>query len=410
VVKNIKKGDGTMAKYKSIFTRAVHAGERGPKPDFKPVSTPIYNSVGYLYEDLKDLDAVFGNERPGYVYARYGSPTNSALEEVLADLEEGEEALTFGSGMAAVYAALMAAGVKAGASLLSAFDVYGATYAICARLLPDWGVKTKFVDVTDLGEVQRVLAELKPAAIILETISNPLMKVADIPAITKLAHRAGAKVIVDNTFATPVLYQPLKHGVDFCVHSTTKYIGGHGDVLGGAIVSSKANRKILHEIIKMTGGNLGPAEAWLTLRGVKTLPLRMRQHCTNAMEVAKRLQGHPQISKVNYPGLVDHPQHELAMKLFPEGLFGGMISFEIKSAGKKEVFRFMESLDLVLPATTLGDVYSLTLYPAMSSHRALTPEERKKGGISDGLVRLSVGIEEVEEIIGDLEQALAKIE
>jgi len=399
-----------MAKYKSIFTRAVHVGERGPKPDFKPVSTPIYNSVGYLYEDLKDLDAVFGNERPGYVYARYGSPTNSALEEVLADLEEGEAALTFGSGMAAVYAALMAAGVKTGASLLSAFDVYGATYAICARLLPDWGVKTKFVDVTDLGEVQRVLAELKPAAIILETISNPLMKVADIPAITKLAHRAGAKVIVDNTFATPVLYQPLKHGVDFCVHSTTKYIGGHGDVLGGAIVSSQANRKILHEIIKMTGGNLGPAEAWLTLRGVKTLPLRMRQHCTNAMEVAKRLQGHPQISKVNYPGLADHPQHELAMKLFPEGLFGGMISFEIKSAGKKEVFRFMESLDLVLPATTLGDVYSLTLYPAMSSHRALTPEERKKGGISDGLVRLSVGIEEVGEIIGDLEQALAKIE
>lgn len=399
-----------MAKYKSIFTRAVHAGERGPKPDFKPVSTPIYNSVGYLYEDLKDLDAVFGNERPGYVYARYGSPTNSALEEVLADLEEGEAALTFGSGMAAVYAALMAAGVKTGASLLSAFDVYGATYAICARLLPDWGVKTKFVDVTDLGEVQRVLAELKPAAIILETISNPLMKVADIPAITKLAHRAGAKVIVDNTFATPVLYQPLKHGVDFCVHSTTKYIGGHGDVLGGAIVSSQANRKILHEIIKMTGGNLGPAEAWLTLRGIKTLPLRMRQHCTNAMEVAKRLQGHPQISKVNYPGLADHPQHELAMKLFPEGLFGGMISFEIKNAGKKEVFRFMESLDLVLPATTLGDVYSLTLYPAMSSHRALTPEERKKGGISDGLVRLSVGIEEVGEIIGDLEQALAKIE
>ena len=398
-----------MAKYKSIFTRAVHAGERGAKPDFKPVSTPIYNSVGYLYEDLKDLDAVFGNERPGYVYARYGSPTNSALEEVLADLEEGEAALTFGSGMAAVYAALMAAGVKTGASLLSAFDVYGATYAICARLLPEWGVKTGFVEATDLSAVEKALAELKPAALILETISNPLMKVADIPAITQLAHRAGAKVIVDNTFATPVLFQPLKYGVDFCVHSTTKYIGGHGDVLGGAIVSSKPNWNILHEILKMTGGNLGPAEAWLTLRGIKTLPLRMRQHCTNAREVAKRLQGHPQISKVNYPGLADHPQHELARKLFPEGLFGGMISFEIKNAGKKEVFRFMESLHLILPATTLGDVYSLTLYPAMSSHRALSPEERKKVGISDSLVRLSVGIEEVGEIIGDLEQALKKI-
>ena len=180
-----------------------------------------------------------------------------------------------------------------------------------------------------------MLAELKPAAIILETISNPLMKVADIPAITKLAHRAGAKVIVDNTFATPVLFQPLKYRVDFCVHSTTKYIGGHGDVLGGAVVTSKANRNILHEIIKMTGGNLGPAEAWLTLRGIKTLPLRMRQHCTNAMEVAKWLQGHPQISKVNYPGLADHPQHELAMKLFPEGLFGGMISFEIKAPARR---------------------------------------------------------------------------
>lgn len=399
-----------MAKYKSVFTRAVHTGERGPKPDFKPVSTPIYNSVGFLYENLEDLDAVFGNERPGYVYARYGNPSNSALEEVLADLEEGEAALTFGSGMAAVYAALMAAGVRAGTALLSAFDVYGATYAICARLLPEWGVKTRFVEVTDLRAVENALAELKPVAIILETISNPLMKVADIPAVVRLAHQAGAKVIVDNTFATPVLFRPLKHGVDFCVHSTTKYIGGHGDVLGGAVVCSQANRDVLLDIIKMTGGNLGPAEAWLTLRGVKTLPLRMRQHCTNASEVAKWLQGHPQISKVNFPGLADHPQHELAMRLFPEGLFGGMISFEIKSAGRKEIFRFMESLDLVLPATTLGDVYSLTLYPAMSSHRALSPEERNKIGISDSLVRLSVGIEEVGEIIGDLAQALRRIQ
>jgi len=397
-----------MAKYKSLFTRAVHVGERGTKQDFKPVATPIHNSVGYLYEDLKDLDAVFGNERPGYVYARYGNPTNSALEEVLADLEEGEAALTFGSGMAAVYASLMAAGVKAGASVLSAFDVYGATYAICARLLPEWGVKSRFVDVTDLREVERALAELKPAALIFETISNPLMKVDDVPAITKLAHRAGAKVIVDNTFATPVLFQPLKHGVEFCLHSTNKYIGGHGDVLGGAVISSKDNWNILHEILKMTGGNLGPNEAWLTLRGVKTLPLRMRQHCLNGMEVAKWLQGHPQVRKVNYPGLTGHPQHALAMSLFPEGYFGGMISFEIRDAGKKEIFRFMEALELVLPATTLGDVYSLTLYPAMSSHRALSAEERAKVGISDSLVRLSVGIEEASEIIADLERALKK--
>ena len=397
-----------MVKGKSIFTKAVHAGERAAKPDFQPVTTPIYNTVGFLYEDMRDLDAIFGNEREGYVYARYGNPTNSALEEALAALEEGEAALTFGSGMAAVHASLLAAGVKAGTSLLSAYDVYGATYAICARLFPELGVRAKFVDVTNLEELQKALSETRPAAVILETISNPLMKVADIPTICNLAHKIGAKVIVDNTFATPFLYRPIQHGADFCVHSTTKYIGGHGDVLGGAIVTSKENRSTLHEIIKMTGGNLGPMEAWLTLRGLKTLPLRMRQHCQNAMEVARWLEGHPRIARVNYPGLASHPQHELAKRLFPPGFFGGMISFEIKDAGKKEVFRFMEALELILPATTLGDVYSLTLYPAISSHRALTPEERAKVGISDRLVRLSVGIEEASEIIEDLERALEK--
>ena len=397
-----------MIKGKSISTRAVHAGERRPKPDFLPVSTPIYNTVGYIYEDMEDLDRIFGNEREGYVYTRYGNPTNSALEEALAALEEGEAALTFGSGMAAVHASLQAAGVKNGTSLVAAYDVYGATYAICSRLFPEMGVRVKFVDVTNLEELSRILSEMKPAAVILETISNPLMKVADVPTICRLSHRAGAKVIVDNTFATPVLFQPIKHGADFCVHSTTKYIGGHGDVMGGAIITSKKNRSALHEIIKMTGGNLGPMEAWLTHRGAKTLPLRMRQHCLNAMEVAHWLESHPRIARVNYPGLPSHPQHELAGKLLSPGLFGGMISFEIKNAGREQVFRFMESLELIIPATTLGDVYSLVLYPPMSSHRALTPEERAKVGINESLVRLSVGIEEGSEIIGDLERALKK--
>jgi cystathionine gamma-synthase/methionine-gamma-lyase len=397
-----------MDKGKSIYTRAVHAGERAAKPDFKPVSTPVYNTVGFLYEDLQDLDGVFGNEREGYVYTRYGNPTNSALEEALATLEEGEAALTFGSGMAAVHASLLAAGVKSGTSLVSAYDVYGATYAVCSRLFPGMGVWVQFVDVTNLEGLIKTLSETRPKAIILETISNPLMKVADIPAISKIAHQIGSKVIVDNTFATPFLFQPLKHGVDFCVHSTTKYIGGHGDVLGGAIVTSRENRSTLHEIIKMTGGNLGPTEAWLTLRGLKTLPLRMRQHCLNAMEVAKWLERHPRIARVYYPGLASHPQHELAKRLFSHGFFGGMISFEIKDAGKEEVFRFMEALELILPATTLGDIYSLTLYPAISSHRALGPEGRARVGISDSLVRLSVGIEECSEIIGDLERALEK--
>ena len=397
-----------MIEGKSIFTRAVHAGERGPKPDFQPVSTPIYQTVGFFYEDIKDLDGVFANEREGYVYTRYGNPTNSALEEALANLEGGETALTFGSGMAAVHASLLAAGVKAGTSLLAAYDIYGATYAICSRLFPELGVRTHFVDVTNLEEFAKTLSTAKPVAVILETISNPLMKIADISTISHLAHRAGAKVIVDNTFATPFLFRPIEHGADFCLHSTTKYIGGHGDVLGGAVVTSRENHAPLHEIIKMTGGNLGPTEAWLTLRGLKTLPLRMRQHCQNALEVARWLEGHPRIARVNYPGLASHPQHELAQNLFPPGFYGGMISFEVKDAAKEEIFRFMETLELIIPATTLGDVYSLVLYPPMSSHRALSPEERAKVGISDRLVRLSVGIEEAAEIIGDLERALEK--
>jgi cystathionine beta-lyase/cystathionine gamma-synthase len=400
-------GEGMM-KGKSIFTRAVHAGERGPKPDFQPVSTPIYSTVGYQYESMEDLDRIFGNERHGYVYARYGSPTNAALEEALAAMEEGEAALSFGSGMAAVYAALLAAGVKSGTSLVAAYDIYGATYSICARLLPDMGVKARFVDVTDLEGLGKTLSETQPGAVILETISNPLMKVADVPTICRMAHRAGSKVIVDNTFASPVLFQPLKHGADYSVHSTTKYIGGHGDVLGGAVITSKGNRATLHEIIKMTGGNLGPFEAWLTHRGIKTLPLRMRQHCSNALEVARWLEGHPGIARVNYPGLPSHPQHGLAKKIFPEELFGGMISFEVKGAGKAQVFRFMEALEMIIPATTLGDVYSLVLYPPISSHRALSPEERAKVGISDRLIRLSVGIEEASEIIEDLQRALDK--
>ena len=249
-------------------------------------------------------------------------------------------------------------------------------------------MKTRFVEVTDLEGLGKTLSETQPAAVILETISNPLMKVADVPTICRMAHRAGGKVIVDNTFASPVLFQPLKHGADYSVHSTTKYIGGHGDVLGGAVITSKENRATLHEIIKMTGGNLGPFEAWLTHRGIKTLPLRMRQHCSNALEVARWLESHPGIARVNYPGLPSHPQHGLAKKIFPEDLFGGMISFEVKGAGKAQVFRFMEALEMIIPATTLGDVYSLVLYPPISSHRALSAEERAKVGISDRLVRL----------------------
>jgi cystathionine beta-lyase/cystathionine gamma-synthase len=214
---------------------------------------------------------------------------------------------------------------------------------------------------------------------------------------------------VDNTFATPYLFTPVQHGVDFVIHSATKYLAGHGDVMAGVVATSAENKLKLSEMNKMVGSILGPFEAWLTLRGLKTLSLRMRQHCQNAQQVAEWLSRHPRIARVNYPGLPDHPQQALAARLFEGRGFGGMLSFEIAGADKALAFRFMEALELCLPATTLGDVYSLVLHPATSSHRSLTPQERARVGIPDGLVRLSVGIEDVGDILADLEQALKKI-
>jgi cystathionine gamma-synthase/methionine-gamma-lyase len=262
----------------SLFTQAVHAGERAPRPDFTPVSTPIHRSVGYLYDDVDTLDGIFGDERVGYVYPRYGSPTVAALESAAATLEGGEAALAVSSGMAAIHLALLAADARSGSSVVAAQDCYGATYALLRDLFTTQGVDVRFVDITDLAEVESALAEALPTALLLETISNPLLKVAAIPPIVEMAHAVGAQVIVDNTFATPCLCRPLDYGADVVLHSSTKYFGGHGDVMGGIVITSAANRSRLFQLIKMIGCNLGPDEAWLTLRGLKTLPLRMRQH------------------------------------------------------------------------------------------------------------------------------------
>ncbi len=396
-----------MARQKSIFTQAVRAGERGPQPDYRPVSTPIHHSVGYTYDDMEDLDGIFGDQREGFVYPRYGSPTVSAFEQAIATLEDAKDAVAFSSGMAAVHAALLGAGVRAGTSVVAAADVYGATYALLEQMLTELGVRVRFVDITDLDQVASAITEEDPAALICEIMSNPLIKVADVPALTELAHAAGAALVVDASFASPFLFRPLEYGVDYSVHSATKYLSGHGDVLAGVVACSAKRGHDLRQRQKLLGANLGPQEAWLALRGLKTLPLRMRQHCENAQRVAGWLVGQPSVADVNYPGLPDHPQHALAERLFRGRGFGGMVSFDLRDAGQTEVFRFMEALELVLPATTLGDVYSLTLYPAHSSHRQLSPEVRASIGIGDGLVRLSVGIEDAEDIIADLAQALA---
>jgi cystathionine beta-lyase/cystathionine gamma-synthase len=394
----------------NLATRAVHAGTRLPHPDYTPTVTPIHPSVTYCYDRMEDLDGVFGGTRQGYVYGRYGNPTVTALEEAVATLEDGEAALAFASGMAAIHAALLAAGARAGSAVVAAQDVYGATYALLDKLLRSQGVSVRFVDATDLEAVENACRELKPAALLVETISNPLLKVADLPALADIAHQHGSALLVDNTFATPFLVQPLSLGTDIVIHSTTKYLGGHGDVLGGIVVTSHARRAKLFDVLKVTGGNSGPHDAWLVLRGIKTLPLRMQQHNSNGLAVARWLQTHPKVSSVNYPGLVSHPQHQVASRLFGPRGYGGMVSFVLSGAGQSRVFQFFESLHLCVPATTLGDVHTLVLYPAHSSHRALSSEERNRIGIGDGLVRLSVGIEAVEDIINDLDQALAGLD
>ncbi|HEX8991526.1 MAG TPA: aminotransferase class I/II-fold pyridoxal phosphate-dependent enzyme [Anaerolineales bacterium] len=391
---------------KAFETLAVHAGERTPAADSTPVVAPIWPAVGYLYESMDEMDAVFEGTRSGPLYLRYGSPTVSAFEAAVAALEGAAGAQAYSSGMAAIHSTLLAAGAREGASVVAALDVYGATFAVLNRLLTTLGVKVRMVNVLDLNEVEAAVKETGAVIVLAETISNPLLKVADVPGLAGIAHRHGASLLIDNTFASPYLFNPLRHGADFVIHSATKYISGHGDVLAGVVVTSAENKLKLYELNKLVGSVLGPFEAWLAMRGLKTLPLRMKRQCENAQRVAEWLCTQPRVAKVNYPGLAEHAQHSLAERLFAGKGYGGVLSFEIEGADKAEIFRFMEALTVCLPATTLGDIYSLVLHPATSSHRTLTDEERRRVGIPNGLVRLSAGIEAVEDILGDLENAL----
>lgn len=393
---------------RNIFTQTVHAGERAARPDFTPVTTPIYPAVAYAYDRAEDLEAVFAGQKTGYVYRRYGNPTVAAFEQAIATLEGGEAAYATASGMAAIHGALLAAGVRAGVRVVASHDCYGATYALLDGLLREQGTETHFADFTDLAALERTLDDVRPAVVVCETASNPLLRLADIEAIAAMTHRHGGRLLVDNTFATPYLCRPLALGADFVVHSATKFIGGHDDVLGGVVVSGAQNRRDLFEIEKNLGANMSPFDAWLALRGLKTLALRLRQQSDNAQRVADWLLADARVARVNYPGLAQHPQHQLAARLYSERGYGGMLSFEIAGAGQAQVFRFLDALQLVISATTLGDVYSLALYPAMSSHRAVPPETRRALGIGDGLLRLSIGIEDAGDIIDDLDQALAR--
>ena len=387
-------------------SKVVHSGDRRKAGNCGPVTTPIYTAASYFYDSMEQLDRVFGREEKGPSYTRYDNPTTNALEELVNELEGGHGALACASGMSALHIALLAALLDRPRRIVAANALYGATANLLMNIFGALGVDTTFVDVCDLGAVEAALAETKPGAVLMETVSNPLLRVGAMDKIAELAKRAGAPMVVDNTFATPLLVRPLELGASIVVHSATKYLGGHGDVLGGVIVADREHIDVIKTLSRTIGAVMSPFESYLTIRGIKTLGLRMERQCNNACKVASWLATHPGVERVHFTGDPGHPDASTIARLFPKNLYGAMVSFELKGAGRDEVFRFMERLKMIVRATSLGDVHSIILYPAMSSHRDVSPKQRQRMGIRDNLVRLSAGIEAAEDILADLDQAL----
>jgi cystathionine gamma-synthase/methionine-gamma-lyase len=390
-----------------IHTKAVHAGDRKKLGPHVPITTPIYTASSYFYESMEQLDRIFGQQESGPCYARYDNPSAAALEELVCALEGGHGSLACASGMAALHMAMLSALADRRKSVLAANALYGATVSLLMNVLEPMGVAVRFVDVCDLDTLAAAVAEAKPGCILMETISNPLLRVGQIDRIAAIARQAGAALVVDNTFGTPLLCRPLELGAHFSVHSVTKYLAGHGDVLGGIVVTDQEHYEGLRALSRTIGPVLGPFESYLTMRGIKTFPLRMERQCANACRVAAWLAGHPRVERVFFTGDPAHPDAVTIRRAFPPSLYGAMVSFEIRGAAQPEIFRFMDALRLVVRATSLGDVHSMMLYPVMSSHREISPKHRERMGIRDNLVRLSVGIEAPEDIIADLAQALA---
>jgi cystathionine beta-lyase/cystathionine gamma-synthase len=391
-----------------LESKAVHSGDRRKPAGPTPVTTPIHTATTYFYDTTEQLDRVFGREEAGFSYSRYDNPTNSALEELVASLENGAGALACSSGMAALHIGLTAALMDRRKSVVSASAMYGATISLLQQVLEPFGVEVTFVDICDLERVERAISDARPGAVVMETVSNPLLRVGAIDRIAEMARAAGAAVIVDNTFATPMMARPLELGANMVVHSVTKYLAGHGDVLGGAVVCDAEHLDSVRTLARIYGPLLGPFEAYLTMRGIKSFPVRFERQCRNACRLASWLAAHPGVEKTYYLADPNHPDAATIKRLFPPDLNGAMVSFELKGVTRREdVFAFMDRLKMIVRATSLGDVHTMVLYPAMASHREIAPKQRDRMGIRDNLLRLSVGIEAVDDIIADLEQALS---
>jgi len=386
---------------KGFSTRAVHAGQ-GPDPLHGSLSTPIYQTSTFVFKDVAQGAARFAGDEEGYIYTRLGNPTQAALEEKIANLEGGEAAFAAGSGMGAITAVIMAL-VNQGDHVVHSSALYGCTFAFLHELINRFGVSATGVDTADLDAVKKAI-QPNTKVVYIESPTNPTMRISDIQAVAEIAHAHGAKVVVDNTFMTPYLQRPLELGADIVVHSATKYINGHGDVVAGVAIGPK---DLIDEMrmttLKDIGGIISPFDSWLLLRGLKTLAVRMDRHNSNAMAVAKFLEEHPAVEKVYYPGLESFDQHDLAKKQMSG--FGGIMSFELKG-GYDAGVKLMNGVKMMHLAVSLGDVDSLIQHPASMTHSVVPEEERMAAHITPGLVRIAVGLEDVKDIIADLDQAL----
>ena len=382
-----------MAEYR-YSTLAVHAGQH-PDPLTGAVNVPVYLSSTF------ELTGI-GTDR-GWDYSRAGNPTRDRLETALAALEGGVSGHAFTTGMAAI--AALVAMLKTGDHVVCSRDVYAGTVRLFEQIVSGYGIEIEYVDTSDLKAVE---AAMRPNTklVHIETPSNPLMVLTDIAGVAKIAHAVGAELSVDNTFLSPVLQSPLELGADIVMHSTTKYLNGHSDGLGGALIGSKPEHKERFLLVqKAAGGIMSPFECFLVLRGIKTLPLRVRQHEENGLAVAEYLSTHPKVSKLAYPGLKSHPQYDLAVK--QQKGFGSMMSFEVE--GREAAGRFLKAIKIFLSAESLGGVESLASHSATTTHASVTVEQRAAMGINEGRIRLSIGIEDKEDLIADLEQALEAV-
>ncbi len=372
----------------------------------QPIQPAIHQSTVYTYPSLEALESAMTFEQPGFVYYRNGHPNAAVLEETLAALEYAPSCAVAASGMAAISSVFMAL-LGAGDHLIADSNVYGGTFALLAVDLPQMGIEVSLVDAQDHAAVA---AAFKPNTKLLhlESLSNPTLRVADLPVLIALGKAHNVRVSVDNTFASPALMNPMQHGADVVVHSLAKYIGGHGAVMGGAVIGPRDVVEAARGKLLRLGGTMAAFDAWLALMGLKTLPLRMRAHSSNALQVARFLYAHPKIARVDHPSLASHPQHDLAARLYPHGT-GGMMALELHG-GFDAASSFVKALSGKIPlAPSLADVSSTISYPARTSHRALTPQARALIGVTDGLLRLSVGIEDADDLERDLTAALSEL-